>query len=316
MRFVVLGAGGIGCYYAARLVAAGHRVVLVARGAHLQALQQHGLQVQHPQFRFQQAVVATDIDGLARDYAATSVDWLLLCAKSSATQPMLEQLKVWLAHASLPVLSLQNGVDNEAHIAAAIGKQRTIGGLAVKIGAHITAPGQVDATGIGQVDFGAWPQARDNPMLHAKLPLLSQIFSEAKIPNTIYDNVNYALWRKLVINNGVNPLTALTLFDTQALTQHPVFSHTVKAMMQETARAANAEGVALTAADVDEMYQLICGFDAIKTSMLVDRLKGRPMELADICGPVIRGCQAAGQPATTTELIQALLLNTVATATA
>ncbi|MCH1918215.1 2-dehydropantoate 2-reductase [Shewanella sp. A3A] len=312
MRFVVLGAGGIGCYYAARLQAAGHRVVLVARGAHLQAMQQQGLGVEHPQFSFQQAVVATDVAGLINDHPATSFDWVLLTGKSSATQPMMQQLASWLAdNSALAVLSLQNGVDNEAHIAAAIGKQRTVGGLAVKIGAHIVAPGQVSATGMAQVDFGAWPNATENPQLQARLPLLSQVLSEAKIPNTIYDDVSYALWRKLVINNGVNPLTALTLLDTKALTQHPVLTQTVKAMMQETARAANAAGVPLTDADVEEMYQLICGFDAIKTSMQVDRLKGRPMELADICGPVIRGCQTAGQPAQTTELIQALLLNAV-----
>ncbi|KFZ37897.1 2-dehydropantoate 2-reductase [Shewanella mangrovi] len=313
MRFVVLGAGGIGCYYAARLLAAGHRVLLVARGEHLLALQQQGLNVEHPQFSFQQAVEATDIQGLISDYRASDFDWLLLAAKSSATLPMMQQLQAWLsANPALPVLSLQNGVDNEAHIAEVIGKARTVGGLAVKIGAHILAPGRVEATGIAHVDFGAWPNTQENPALQTELGLLSQIFTEANIPNALYDDVSYALWRKLVINNGVNPLTALTLLNTQEVTQHPVFTQTVKSMMQETGRAANAAGVHLTEQDIDEMYQLICGFDAIKTSMLVDRLKGRAMEIDDICGPVIRECKAAGQPALTTELIQSLLLNAVA----
>lgn len=312
MKFVVVGAGSIGCYYAARLIAAGHQVVLVARGEHLTALTQHGLRVMHPEFHFHQPVMATDVDGLLQHHRAADVDWLLLATKSAATAPLMQQLAPWLAsHLPLAVLSLQNGVDNEAHIAEVIGMSRTVGGLAVKIGAHIVSPGCVEATGMAQVDFGAWPNAAQNAALQTRLASLAQVFSAANIPNRLYDDVSYALWRKLVINNGVNPLTALTKLDTRALTSHPVFSQTVKAMMQETGRAAIAEGVPLTAADIDEMYQLICSFDAIKTSMLVDRLKGRAMEIDDICGPVIRGCNQAGMPATTTALIQSLLLNAV-----
>ncbi|QSX34184.1 ketopantoate reductase family protein [Shewanella avicenniae] len=312
MRFVVLGAGGIGCYYAARLLAAGHQALLVARGEHLTALQQQGLTLKHPQFSFNEAVAATDVIGLMRDYSASDFDWLLLAAKSSATEPLMLQLADWLnANPELLILSLQNGVDNEAHIASVVGQERTVGGLAVKIGAHIIAPGNVEATGVAQVDFGAWPNQQQNPTLQSRLMALAEVFTHAQIPNTVYDNVSYALWRKLVINNAVNPLTALTLLNTRELTQHSVFTHTVKTMMQETGRAANAEGVHLTEADIEEMYQLICGFDAIKTSMLVDRLKGRTMEIDDICGPVIRGCIKAGKPATTTELIAALLRNAV-----
>ncbi|WP_228730424.1 ketopantoate reductase family protein [Shewanella yunxiaonensis] len=308
MKFAIVGAGGIGCYYAARLIHAGHECVLVARGKHLQALQQHGLQLQHPQFVFDAPVIATDVAGLCQDYACEDFDLLILAAKSSATIPLMEQLQSWVVTAKTPMLSLQNGVTNEKHIAAIMGMERTAGGLAVKIGAHIVAPGKVEATGEAQIDFGAWPSAAANPGLQPLLAVLSPLFTEAGIPNTLYDKVNYALWRKLVINNGVNPLTALTLMDTQAVTSDPVLRHTVHRMMEETARAANIAGVSLTAEDVEQMFSLICRFDAIKTSMQVDREKGRPMEIEDICGPVIQYCREGGQPAETTELIRTLLL--------
>lgn len=309
MKFAILGAGGIGCYYAARLIDAGHKCVLVARGEHLRAMQLHGLTVEHPEFTFNAPVTAVDLNELCRDHTCDSFDLLILASKGSTTLPMMTQMQDWLSRGNVPVLSIQNGVTNESIIEDTIGRRRTIGGLAVKIGAHITSPGRVVTTGIAQIDFGAWPSAAANPSLQPFLVSLASQLTAAAIPNTLYDDVSYALWRKLLINNGVNPLTALTLKDTGVITKDPVLRRTVYKMMEETARAANVAGVALSKADVDEMFRLICEFDAIKTSMQVDREKGRPMEIREICGPVIDYCRKTGKPAETTELISHLLLN-------
>jgi len=309
MRFVIIGAGGIGCYYAAKLLKAGHECVLIARGQQLQALVEAPLGVSHPEFCFREQVTATDIDGLCSDYQADDFDLLILSTKGGTTAELMAQLKLWLTDSALPVLSLQNGVSNEPLIAQVISKERTLGGLAVKIGAHTVHPGMVEATGEARIEFGAWPSAPQNPGQESLLITLSSVFSDAGIPNRICQDVSHALWCKLVINNGVNPLSALTLKNTGELTSDPTYRHTVYKMMQETARAANAAGVALTDADVEEMFQLICNFEPIKTSMQVDREKGRPMELNEICQPVIEYCKQASKPAETTELIYRLLVD-------
>ncbi|WP_417868962.1 ketopantoate reductase family protein [Vibrio furnissii] len=307
MKFAILGAGGIGCYYAARLLHAGHDVVLVARGAHLDALQSHGLSLSHPDFSFEGRVNATDVAGLCKQENAADFDLLILASKGSTTAPILAQMQPWLAGSSVPMLSIQNGVTNEQVIAEALGVERTIGGLAVKIGAHVLSPGVVEATGIAQIDFGAWPNVQHNPTLQPWLEQLAAIFLDAGIPNQLYDDVSYALWRKLMINNAVNPITALTMQDTGVVTRDPVLRRTIHTIMQETARAASVAGVTMTEQDVDAMFDLICQFDAIKTSMLVDREKGRPMEIHEICGPVIENCRQLGEPAVTTELMSQLL---------
>ncbi len=307
LKFAVIGAGGIGCYYAAKLVDAGHDVVFVARGKHLYGLQQHGLSLTHTDYSFSNAVTATDINGLCTSYQCDDFDLLIIASKGSTTNPILEQMKPWLNNSDTPILSVQNGVTNEGIIANAVGINRTIGGLAIKIGAHVISPGCVESTGLAQIDFGAWPSAALNPTLEPFLNELSDVFSSAGIPNQLYDDVSYALWRKLMINNAVNPITALTMKDTQTVTQDPVLRSTVHKIMEETARAANFADVKMSEQDVDEMFNLICEFDAIKTSMLVDREKGRPMEIHEICGPVIDYCRQAGEPATTTELISHLL---------
>lgn len=307
MKFLILGAGGIGCYYGARLLAAGHQVVLVARGEHLYAMQERGLTVTHPQFSFNGTVTALALDEVA-GLDLAEFDLVMVAAKASATAPMMASLQDWLLTAPVPVLSIQNGVDNEAHIAAVVGQQRTVGGLAVRIGGHILAPGVVEATGVAQIEMGAWPDTERNPHLaEALLPVVAELVA-AGIPAAITDHIERALWRKLVINNGVNPLSALTGLNTRQLTSDPVLGPTVYRLMEETGRAANAAGVAISKDDVDAMFKLISEFDAIKTSMLVDREKGRTMEIDDICGPVVHWCRQSGVRAETTELVQSLLL--------
>ncbi len=309
MKFAMLGAGGIGCYYAARLIDAGHECVLVARGEHLHSLQQNGLNLEHPEYQFHAPVAATDVAGLCREYDCNNFDLLILGAKGGATASILDEMESWLAQGNAPVLSIQNGVTNEELIEQRIGKERTIGGLGIYISGHIVSPGHIKAQGAGQIDFGAWPNAESNPTMAEFCHTLETVFTDAGIHIRLYDDVRYALWRKLVLNNGVNPLTALTDQKTGMITKDPILSHTVRTMMAETARAANAAGVKLTDADVEEMFDLICNFGDIKTSMQVDMESGRSLEVNEICGPVIEYCKKINQPAATTELICRLLIN-------
>lgn len=305
MRFLIIGAGGIGCYYGARLQQAGHQVVLVARGEHLAAMQQQGLRVEHEDFRFSQPVAALDVASLRQTCASGDFDLVVLAMKSQATGPLMAELADWLATSEVPVLSLQNGVDNEPLISEVVGEARTLGGLAVRIGGHIVAPGLVQADGPAQVIMGAWPQQR-----RAQAGLLEQLrqcFEQAGIPTRVVVDIRRELWRKLIINNGVNPLSALTGLDTRRLSHHPQLGRSVYQMMAETAAVAAADGVSLGKTDVDEMYALIRNFDAIKTSMLVDKEKGRELELEAISGAVLRRAEQLGLEVPATRLAHGLL---------
>lgn len=311
MRFLMLGAGGIGAYYAAKLQQTAHQIVLVARGEHLTAMQKNGLQVTHPDFHFQQPVTAISQTILLADYQADDFDLIILTTKAGATAQLCSDLHAWWTDATSPVLSLQNGVDNEVLLAQSIGQARTVGGLAVRIGGHIVKPGVVEATGVAEVIMGAWPNAQENAALQTKLDDFAQYFNQAGIPTRLSKQIQTELWRKLIINNGVNPLSALTQLDTRSLTTHPVFTKVVYQLMLETAAAAKADGIHLSQTDVDDMYQLICQFDAIKTSMLVDREKGRPLELEEISGAVLKRSEILNNPADYTRFVHALLMTCV-----
>jgi 2-dehydropantoate 2-reductase len=307
-RFLIIGAGGIGAYYGARLQSAGHRVTYLARGEQLAALRRDGLSVRHPDFTFADRVDAVTGRELVSSRASGDYALALLATKSAHTEPVMAELGTWLRAEDGPaVLSLQNGVDNEGRIADAIGLHRTIGGLAVRIGGHVVSPGVIEARGPGQVILGAWPTAEDNPAAQTGLPDVVEIFCRAGIPTSLTEDIRFELWKKLMINNGVNPLSVLTETDTRAVSNDPVFGPNAYRMMQETAAAAAADGVTIGQDDVDAMFELIRSFEPIKTSMLVDFEKGRPLEIDEIAGAVVERCRATGRAAPVTELVMALV---------
>lgn len=159
LSLAILGAGGIGCYYGARLAKAGHGVSFIARGEHLVALQQNGLVLKHPDFDYQGEVEAYDINTLTRDYTPADFDAIIVCIKATATQEIAARLKSWFTESgeSTMIVSLQNGVDNEPQLASSLGGDLIVGGLAVRIGGHIVRSGVVEATGVAQIILGAWP---------------------------------------------------------------------------------------------------------------------------------------------------------------
>jgi 2-dehydropantoate 2-reductase len=313
MNFLIIGAGGIGCYYGALLQKAAHQVTLVARGEHLLAMQKHGLKIVHPDFSFHAPVTAHSVETMLEDIAADDFDLIILTIKGTQTESLLNQIQEWANAGSrqTPLLSLQNGIENESLIEQSLGRKRTLGGLAVKIGGHVISPGVIEATGPAQVIMGLWPNKPANSDLANRIEDFANVFIESGIPTTLTDNIELELWKKLLINNGVNPLSALTEMDTRTLTSHPVYGDIVYRLMLETAAVAEAVDVSIPAEDIDAMYQLICDFDAIKTSMLVDKLKGRPLEIDAICGAILRRARQYKIDTPFTALINSLVLQQV-----
>jgi len=289
----------------------GHQITLVARGSHLDAMKYQGLKLTHPEIDFHGPVEACSMDQLIDHYKPSHFDILLVCAKATATQVLSEQLESWFSTTgeSTMIVSLQNGIDNEIQLAERVGAEHVIGGLAVRIGAHIVTPGHIEATGPAQVIWGIWHDTDAIADLDQTDSLLAwtKLFNDAHIPTKLVPDIKKELWLKLVINNGVNPISALTGLDTKELSHHPDLGPIVWGMMCEAAQAAVTDDVKLNNDDVKQMFTLIKEFDAIKTSMLVDFEMGRPLELDSISGVVIERCADLGLEAPYTRCIEALL---------
>ncbi|MDD3343961.1 MAG: 2-dehydropantoate 2-reductase [Sulfurospirillaceae bacterium] len=305
MKFIVLGAGGVGCYYGARLLRAGHEVVFVARGEHLAQLRKEGLTLNHPKIDFNEAVTAISIEEM-RVLDLSSFDAILLTIKSTATREIAEVLKsCFESLTSIPYcISLQNGVENEDILSHYIKPCYIIGGLTRKIGAHIIRAGVIQAVGDAETILGLMES--DEKAKHF-LEKCALILKEASIPTEIVLDIRKELWKKLIINNGVNALCALLEVKTGILMHHSHLASIVLGLMRETAMAAQALHVKISDEEIQAMFDLILGFDSIKPSMLVDVEHGRALEIEEICGVVIRYCKQLGIEAPFTQTIYALL---------
>jgi 2-dehydropantoate 2-reductase len=235
---------------------------------------------------------------------AKEFDVIIVLTKAMYTKEVGVFLKEWTKEYTPYIVSLQNGVENEEELALHVEPRKIIGGLSVKIGAHITSAGIVEAVGEAKTIMGSWINDVKNEEF---LEVFGKTLEQSGIPTYITKDIKLELWKKLVINNGVNAICALLGKKTGEVVLDDKLSEIVLGLMKETSIAAKAVGVHLSLKDVEAMFDVIKGFDSIKPSMLVDRENGRVMELEEICGVVIRNCQKQGLDAPYTKTISYLL---------
>ena len=302
MRFLVVGAGGIGAYYGARLLQAGNGVVFVARGEHLEAIKKRGLSIKHPSFVFDELVTAVALSEYNKGTQA--VDCILLATKATSTRAIGEELYSIFGENIPYILSLQNGVENEEILCEFFPKEKIIGGICRKIGGHITKPSCIEATGNVETLIGAIKRGTPTNQFVQKLCF---VFQSSGILCTITQDIKKELYKKLIINNGVNAICALLQIKTQTLMNHEKLNKIVYGLMNETALAAKVAGVEMAREDIDAMFELIKTFDSIKPSMLIDREYGRTLEVEEICGIVIRNNESQNIDSPYTKTISTLL---------
>jgi len=305
MKFIIFGAGGVGSYFGAKLLEAGHDVSFVARGEHLRAMQQEGLSLTHPTLMFSQAIKAMDMEALGH-CDPILFDAIILLTKSTATREVAAFLAKWLRGQMIPpyIVSLQNGVENEAILCDYFSEEFIIGGLTRKIGAHVISPGHVKAVGPAETILGTIHSTTESDHF---LEAFALCLNQAGIPTQTTYDIHQELWKKLIINNGVNALCALLEVKTGVLFANTKLSNLVYGLMQETAHAARTLSIKILQEDVDAMFELIKDFDSIKPSMLVDLEHGRTLEIEEICGVVIRALHQIGVDAPYTKTVATLL---------
>lgn len=297
MNILIVGCGAIGGFYASRLQKCCMSITVTARGQHLEAIQQNGLKVTHDREENVNFVNAVNHQALTNDFQSKQFDLVMICLKANQLSTALTELETWLKLSECPILSLQNGVDSESVLSDTFGKDRVWGGLAIKIGGEVIKPGEIISTGKAKITYGPWPVVKSGQQMPYQLTNFAKYLALANIPFELTSDIRLELWKKLVINNGVNPLSAITGLNTFELTHNPSYVTMIQKAMQETVEAARYDGVELTQQDVDTLFDLIKNFSAIKTSMLIDKEKGRELEIDAIVGAVIKRCQKRGVPA-------------------
>jgi 2-dehydropantoate 2-reductase len=312
VRIAIAGAGAIGGYLGARLAKNGADVVLFARGAHLQAMQDRGLCVVSPDGDFEvRPQVTGDLSAIGQ------VDVVFLGVKAHSLTALAPQLGPLLGP-DTAVVSTQNGipwwyfqnypgeleglrlerVDPGGAIAKAIPPERVVGSLAY-FSTDIVEPGVIHHTEGNRISFGEPDGTRSDRTRKIAEALISAGF---RCPITT--RFRHEIWVKLIGNIAFNPISALTGATLEEMARHPDVSRVVREIMTETEAVAGKLGIELPIS-IDQRMAGAEKVGAHKTSMLQDLEAGRPMELDPIVGAVVELGERLGVPMPSTRAVYA-----------
>jgi len=294
MKFLIAGAGAIGAYIGARMAQAGFDVTLFARGPHLRAMQDDGVQVR-----------SAEGDFVARPRIASSlaevgpVDVVFLGVKAHGLPQLAPQLAPVLGP-DTAVVSTQNGIpwwyfqgfggewnglrleriDPGGVISSAIEARRVLGSI-VYFSTEITAPGVVQHIEGNRISLGEPDGARSERCRRIAEALIA---SGLRAPITT--RIRHEIWVKVLGNASFNPVSALTRATLVQMVRDPGVCSLIRNIMLEVEAVSGKLGMELPVS----IDQRIAGAEKVgehKTSMLQDLEAARPMELEALVGAVV-----------------------------
>ena len=296
MRIVVMGSGGTGGYFGAKLARAGEEITFVARGAHLAALRTEGLRIKSAvegEWTVRAPAVER-LDGLP------PADVVLFCVKSFDTEEAAALIRP-VVGPDTGVLSIQNGVDNEDKLERALGAGHVLGGAA-RVFATIESPGVIAHTFAGHLAFGEM-DGRET----ARARALLEACRRASIPAELVSDVPRALWDKYVFLTTHAGITALTRCPAGVLRKVPEARELYRRTVAELLAIGKAAGVA-----VDEGLLDLKFLDGVApnafSSLHHDLIHGKRLELEALHGHAVRLAERHRVPAPTLFAVYAALL--------
>lgn len=278
MRVAILGTGAIGGYYGALLAKAGEDVVFVARGAHLQTLNSHGLSV-----KTADAESTWRVTAVGQTDAVGPVDLVLFCVKSYDTDTAAASLGPLMTPQTL-VLTLQNGLDNVETIAAVVGRKAVLVG-SVYVAVQLVAPGVIEySSGEGTIVFG---ELTGGPTERTRR--IAELFQRAGILHEVSTDMPRVFWEKFLFITGVGGVTALARSGIGPLLASAEGQRLLTASCAEVDAVARAEGIQLGADAVDRIFKQAASLaPQWQSSMARDLEVGRRLEVEALSGAVVR----------------------------
>ncbi len=286
MKILMMGAGGVGGYYGARLALAGNQVSFVARGAHGAAIRRDGLTVESElgEMRVQPATVLAEprqIDG-PPDLVVIAVKLWDLETAARAVAPIVGP--------QTAVLSLQNGIDKDEVLAACVGRRAVVGGLTY-IAVVVSSPGVVTQTGptqrivVGELDGTLSPRVQ----------AIGAAMRDAGIDVQVTADIRCAAWEKFVFLAAHSATTAVTRQPIGKVRDNPATRQLLQDAMREGVQLARAEGVTLPG---DFLAQRMAFIDSMpadsRASMAQDLLRGNRLELDWLSGAIVQRAASYG----------------------
>ncbi len=314
MKIGVVGCGALGSFYGARLWRAGEEVHLLLRSDY-EVVRRAGVQVR-----------SIDGDFVARPESANRPEAigpcdLVLVALKTTANDQLERLLPPLVSPQTTVLTLQNGLGNEAALAAVVGADRVMGGLCF-VCLNRVAPGEILHTAHGFIVMGEYQLPAGD-----RLRRVQAAFERAQIRCHATENLERAHWEKLIWNVPFNGLGVAGVAGLESIAQgrlvgasqerhclptdqllaDPRWENLVRELMAEVVGTARALGFDLDPALVGRNLERTRVMGAYKASTLVDFERGMPIELDSLFREPLRHARKVGFPTPRLESLCAVL---------
>jgi len=302
MKIGVVGCGALGSYYGACLGHDGHDVHFLARSDY-DAVKRRGVFIKSPNGDFNHRPRTA-----RRPEEIGPCDLVLIGLKTTANDRLAELVPP-LVNSHTAVLTLQNGLGNEAVLAKFLPVEQILGGLCF-VCLNRTAPGRIHHLAHGRIvigEFERWPEPRTHDICDR--------FKHAGVPCQVTDNLRRAHWEKLVWNIPFNGLgvaavagydnclsgtftgavpTNLVCASTDILLADEGWTTLVRELMAEVIRAANALGFKVRESLAEKNIEATRIMGAYKASTLIDFERGHALELDSLFLEPLRQARAAG----------------------
>lgn len=297
MKITIVGPGAMGCLLSAFLSKKGQEVWLLDKNPQrCQKIKEQGIKVEGVSGNWQ-----TPINACADPKEAGPQDLVIIAVKSYDTKDAVRNIKPLLGENTL-VLSLQNGLGNTEIISEVAGSERALGGI-TNLGATLLDAGYVRHAGKGETVIG-----RVDGRIPVELRAIREVFNKAGIETRITKDIKALLWSKLIINVGINALTAVTRLNNGRLTEFETTRRILQDAVNEAIRVAKKKRIKLIYDDPLSKVEAVCEATSQNvSSMLQDVLKRKKTEIDFINGVIVRQAQALGIPAP----VNAVLTNLV-----
>jgi 2-dehydropantoate 2-reductase len=286
MRIAIMGSGGLGGYFGARLAHGGADVHFIARGKHLEAMRSAGLRIEGPEPMHLATVKATD------DPAQVGVvDVVMLAVKLWDTEQAIEQMRPMIGPDTV-VISFQNGVLKDQYLRAAFDARQIMGGVGY-VATTIAAPGVIRQTGPMQRllfgEFDGTRSARGEALLAACLA--------GGIKAEFSDHILREIWQKFVFLVGLSGTTTTIRKTIGPIRSHPQTRAFLVDVMREVVAVGRAHGVPLPENYAEVRLQLADDVSPEMTSsMHHDLERGNRLEVRWLAGGVVELGHAKNVP--------------------
>jgi 2-dehydropantoate 2-reductase len=296
MKICIVGAGAIGGLMGAKLALAGEEVTLIARGAHLEAMQKNGLKLIEEDGSEH---VAKNVRATSRIAEAGKQDVVILALKAHQVEPIAKEIPA-LFHDQTAVVTTQNGipwwyfqkhggefegrrvetVDPQGHLMASIEVERILG-CVVYPAAEIVSPGVIKL-----IEGNRFPVGELDGSETERVKNITATFTKAGFKSPVLKDIRSEIWLKLWGNLSFNPISALTHSTLVGICQFPLTRQLAADMMTEAQTIAHKLNIEFRVS----LEKRIAGAEKVgkhKTSMLQDIEIGRAIEIDALVGAVI-----------------------------